>query len=180
MAANTDLPITGYVLEWDNGTGGGAFVEIWSGRDRADVLAHTQTATTGVKYSLRYKAINANGDSSYSDVFEAYACEAPSAPGAPTWVTSTTASISLSWTLSTDDGGCPVIGYGLFRDAGDGSAATTTQIHTTELASDPTANGLVVTSLPTAGLGNPFVFKLKVYTAYTQLVLGDGVSGPNS
>ena len=66
---DTALPISGYSLECDNGSGDGTFTEIWNGRDRPDVLTHSIMATTGVKYSFRHKAINANGESVYSDVF---------------------------------------------------------------------------------------------------------------
>lgn len=31
----------------------------------------------------------------------------------------------ISWTPPSEDGGCPVTGYGIFRDDGAGSALTT-------------------------------------------------------
>lgn len=80
---------------------------------------------TSKEYSFRHKSVNANGDSVYSDVFKAYACVAPSAPGKPTWATSTTTSIGIAWTRTADDGGCPIIEYKLFRDDGAGGAVTT-------------------------------------------------------
>jgi hypothetical protein len=110
---DTEVPITGYVLEWDNAVGDGVFTELWDGRGRPEVLLHTVVVTTGSKYTFRHKSINYNGESPYSTVFEAWACEAPTAPGRPTWVTSSTTSIELSWTGSTDDGGCPIIEYHL-------------------------------------------------------------------
>jgi hypothetical protein len=133
---DTQVPITGYILEWDNGEAEGTFVELWNGVGRPEVLLYTVTVTTGSKYSFRYKSINYNGQSVYSDVLETYACVSPSAPGTPSWVASTTTSIQLSWTTSIDDGGCPIFEYQLFRDAGDGSATATTQIHITDLANN--------------------------------------------
>jgi hypothetical protein len=37
---DTEIPITGYVLEWDNAVGDGVFVEIWNGRGHPEVLSH--------------------------------------------------------------------------------------------------------------------------------------------
>lgn len=177
---DTEIPITGYVLEWDKAEGDGVFFEIWNGRGRPEVLTYSISVQTGAKYSFRHKAINANGDSTFSEVLAAYACVSPSPPGRPTWVTSTVSAITLAWERSTDDGGCPIIDYRLYRDAGDASAAATTEIHAAELQGNSQANGLVVTALPASSQGSEFVFQLKVFTAYTKTVLGDGVPSPAS
>jgi len=174
---DTEVPITGYILEWDQAEGEGVFYEIWNGRGRPEVLLHEMAVQTGAKYSFRHKSINFNGESEYSEVLETYACVSPSPPGAPTWITSSTTTISLSWEGSVDDGGCPIIGYRLFRDAGDGSGAASTEIHSEELQSNSQATGQVVTALPADSLGNEFVFQLKVLTDYTNWDLGDGVAG---
>jgi hypothetical protein len=155
---DTEIPITGYVLEWDNAEGDGVFYEIWNGRGRPDGLSYTINARTGLKYSFRHKALNSNGESPYSEVLEAYACVSPSAPGRPTWITSTTTSISLSWIRSTDDGGCPVIEYRLYRDAGDGSGVASTEVQANDLRGNSQATSQVVTDLPPASLGHSFVF----------------------
>ena len=177
---DTEIPITGYVLEWDNGEGDGVYVEIWNGRGRPEVLAHSIAAATGVKYSFRHKSVNFNGESEYSEVLEAYACESPSPPGRPTWVTSSVGAVTLAWERSTDDGGCAVLEFRLYRDAGDGSGLATAQVHAAELSGNMLATGQVVTELPADGLGSEFVFQLKVFTDYTVLVLGDGVPGEAS
>ena len=93
------------------------------------------------------------------------------------WVASTTTSISIAWTLTTDDGGCPVTEYRLYRDAGDGSGVTSTEIHRADLALDRSQTRLVVTELPAGSIGKSFVFRLKVFTEYTALVLADGIPG---
>jgi hypothetical protein len=115
------------------------FYEIWNGRGRPEVLSFAIAATTGQKYSFRHRSFNANGESAYSTVLETYACVSPIAPGAPTWVTSTTSSISVSWVASSDDGGCPIIEYRLFRDAGDGSGDASTEVHAADLAGNSVA-----------------------------------------
>jgi hypothetical protein len=173
------VPITGYVLEWDNGEAEGTFYELWNGRGSPEVLSYTTTVTTGTKYSFRHKAFNFNGESVYSDIIETYACISPAAPGAPTWVTSTTTTIELSWTGSIDDGGCPITGYALFRD--DGTSGTPTdEIHTAELSTNTLATGIEVTEFPAGGLGFEFTFAVKVKTDFTELELGASVSSDNS
>ena len=99
---------------------------------------------------------------------ETLACVAPTAPGAPTWITSTTSSISLSWLGSTDDGGCPITEYRLFRDAGDGSGAASTEVHAADLSGNSVAVGQVVTELAPGDLGAEFVFLVWVVNDYTD------------
>ena len=113
---------------------------------------------TGKKYSFRHKAVNYNGDSIYSDVLETYACVSPTAPSTPTWITSTTTSISLSWTSSVDDGGCPIIEYSLYRDEGDGVGTVTTRVHVADLAGAVEATKQIVTEFPASSLGKLFIF----------------------
>ena len=180
ITPDTEIPITGYVLEWDNAEGDGNYYELWNGRGRPEVLSYTVTVNTGSKYSFRHKAVNYNGDSVYSDVLETYACVSPTAPGTPTWITSTTTSISVSWTSSVDDGGCPIIEYSLYRDAGDGSGTAVTRVHAAELAGNSEATSQIVTEFPASSLGLQFVFLVKVHTAYTEFDLGGGVAGQAS
>jgi len=143
-------------------------------------LAYALAAKTGLRYNFRHKSVNFNGESEYSDVLEVFACENPSPPGRPTWVTSTVSAIILAWERSADDGGCNILEYRLYRDAGDGSGLVTIEVHDEELRGNPQAAGQVVTELPAGGLGSEFVFQLRVFTEYTLLVDGDGVRGEAS
>lgn len=43
-----------------------------------------------------------------------WACEMPSQPSVPTWVTSTETTILIEWQAPLDDGGCPVREYRVF------------------------------------------------------------------
>jgi len=47
-----------------------------------------------------------------------WACETPTSPGVPAWITSTETNIKIEWEAPTDDGGCPVIEYQIYRDDG--------------------------------------------------------------
>lgn len=138
------------------------------------MVSYSVTAMTGSKYSFRHRSINANGYSSYSPVFETYACELPSPPGTPVWVTSTNSSISISWSRSVDDGGCPIIEYSLWRDAGDGSGATLTEIHQNDLSGNPRSDYLQITQLA-ASIGSYFKFQVRVHTQYTSLLGTQGI-----
>jgi hypothetical protein len=172
---DTEIPITGYALEWDQAEDEGVFYEIWNGRGRPEVLTYTIAVVTGKKYSFRHRSFNANGESAYSSVLETYACVSPTAPGAPTWITSTTSSISLSWVGSTDDGGCPIIEYRLFRDAGDGSGDASTEVHAADLTGNSVATGQVVTELAPGDLGAEFVFQVWVVNDYTNHEISEPV-----
>jgi hypothetical protein len=180
VAPDTEIPITGYALEWDNGEGDGVYYEIWNGRGRPEVLSFSLAAVTGTKYSFRHRAFNYNGESDYSEVLETYACESPSPPGRPTWVTSSTLAVTLAWERAADDGGCPVLEYRLYRDAGTGSGPIDTEVHATELRGNPQATGQAVDELPAGALGSSFVFQLKVFTEHTLNELNDGVPGEAS
>jgi hypothetical protein len=137
----TDTPITGYSVEADL-TGEGEFIEIWNGRGRADVLSYTLSVTTGQVYSFRHRSFNANGASPYSNVFTTYACEMPSAPSKPQWITSTTTTITFIWEDPIDNGGCPIKEYKVFRDDGN-SGSVVNEIHQSELENKPYVNGLI-------------------------------------
>jgi hypothetical protein len=75
----------------------------------------------------------------------------------------------LNWEGSADDGGCAIIQYRLFRDAGDGGEVSI-EVHAADLAGNSAATGQVVTELPVDALGKEFVFQLQVLTEYTNLI----------
>lgn len=104
-----EIPVTGYAVEVDRDHFGG-FVEIWNGREHPDIrnLVYSEVEQ-GAYYTFRYLVFNLNGQSLYSDELTVWACEAPSAPTTPTWITSDLQGISIQWALPTDDGGCPVL-----------------------------------------------------------------------
>lgn len=66
--------------------------------------------------------MNFNGKSLLeSDVFDFNACNVPSSFDAPSKLTSTTSSITVGWNRPVDDGGCPLIGFAVFMDDGNGN-----------------------------------------------------------
>lgn len=162
-----DSPITGYAVEMDS-TGEGTFVEIWNGRGRPDVLTYTVTVQTNQMYYFRHRAYNYNGVSPYSEVLSIYSCVAPTAPGKPTWVTSTTTTITLIWDSPLDNGGCPITQYKVYRDTGSGDQVIN-EVHSSDLSGKPFVNGLIVSEFPASPtpLGLSFVFKVRVFTLFS-------------
>ena len=78
--------------------------------------------TTGLAYRFSVQAINDNGNSTQSSLVTFYACQAPSGVSTPTYVSSfeLAMTITVSWTLPKDSGGCAITGYRLFMDDGLG------------------------------------------------------------
>ena len=67
--------------------------------------------------------MNAYGWSSFSDITYVLAATIPEAPPKPEFVSATTVTISLSFSLSTDNKGSAITGYKLYMNTGtDGSA----------------------------------------------------------
>lgn len=134
----------------------GRFDVIWNG---AGLPEHTQYLWTGVTtgefYQFRHKVLNQNGESPYSDVFVTWACELPSKPQTPTWITSSETSISIQWAAPTDDGGCPVREYRILRNAGDDSTPETF-VHASDLEDLFYQNDFEVTDFPVSSVGNRF------------------------
>ena len=86
---DNDIRVTGYVLEADIDHSD-VFQVIYDGSDHPEYTDFVFTSvTTGEYYDFRYKVLNLIGESVYSDIFTTYACEMPTQPSVPTWVTST-------------------------------------------------------------------------------------------
>ena len=165
---DNEIPITGYKLEADLNQSGD-FVEIWDGQGRPEVTEFTvDPITTANSYSFRHKALNFNGESEYSDTFTTYACIDPSMPSAPTWITSTQTSITITWERPIEDGGCPILEYKVFRDSGQGLGLgdTTNEVHSEILEGKNYINTLEVTDFPANSAGKRFHFLAKVYTKH--------------
>lgn len=90
---DNEIPVTGYILEADI-EHNGRFDVIWNGEDHPELNSFILTGVeTGNFYNFRYKVLNWNGESPYSEIFKTWACELPSKPVTPTWITSSETSI---------------------------------------------------------------------------------------
>lgn len=92
------------------------------------------------------------------------ACEEPKASSKPRWVTSSLTQITIVWDGSTDDGGCPITAYRVFRDKGLGLGAADViyEVHSDQLLDKTHITQLSVTDLPSDSVGNRFVFAVEV------------------
>jgi len=86
----------------------------------------------------------------------------------PAWITSTETNIKIEWEAPTDDGGCPVIEYQIYRDDGQGGSVNTL-IHYEELKGIYYARSLTVTDLPVSSVGKRFRFKVRVVTNFATV-----------
>ena len=53
-----------------------------------------------------------------SDELMTYSCVAPSKMLAPLRVTSTMTNFTISWLAPLDNGGCPILGFAVYRNDG--------------------------------------------------------------
>lgn len=141
---------------------------IWDGSKYPEITSFILTdIITGEWYNFRYKVFNKNGESPYSDILMTWACELPTAPSQPQWVTSTETEIYITWEAPNDDGGCPVLEYKVFMDDGNDGDVNNI-VNYDELQGIYYARSLTVTDFPTDSIGKRFRFIVKVYTDYTD------------
>lgn len=145
------MSILSYNLEVDDGTGSGNFSELYGETSDSNLLTHTYTSVTqGTTYGFRYRAKNQFGWGDYSDVTYIVAATVPSAPPKPEFVSATDSSISLSFSLSSDNGGSTITGYKLQKSTDGSSFSDTNYVessfsltHTLTTAADSLVAGTV-------------------------------------
>lgn len=133
----------------DDGNGGD-FVSM-IGYDNFNLkLTYTTTTpvTKGQYYRFRYRASNSVGWGDFSAQAFILAGQVPDSPPAPEYTSSTSTSITMSLSQTLDDGGDPVTGYKLYRDAGDDFTSGWTELtnydgSSSSYAADTTNDGLV-------------------------------------
>lgn len=113
----SSLPITGYVIEMNDGTDSpsgrvlssdsitGTWVKI-DLRGRADTTSVTiSELEPGKLYRFRHVTYDANGHSQYSPIVEFYSCTNPTSPGTPVVTHNTLSSMRVQWSAPVDNGG---------------------------------------------------------------------------
>lgn len=112
-------------------------------------------------YRFRIQAENFNGFGDLSDIATFYSCVAPTSLSAPTFVSTTSTSMTIAWEEPTDNGGCPITGYAVFRDDGTGITPAI-EINT---SNDPDVRNIptlreVTATLLAADLGTTYKFMI--------------------
>jgi hypothetical protein len=127
---------------------------VFDGQGLPDVRSFAaQDLTTGRPYRFYVQAFNYAGVSPISDVTTIYACQDPGVIDAPQLSAIQTDSlIPLQWNAPDTSGGCSITGYEILRNAGPGTAITTS-IHQTSIQDRPSLRMFDVTDLPAAILG---------------------------
>lgn len=163
---NTETETTGYILKMAE-FGSLDYKVIYYGYNKPQTLEYTATGLkTGSIYSFKLSSLNFNGESTLeSDEFQFNACLIPSSFDAPYKITSTSSSITIGWQRPIDDGGCPLIGFAVFRDDGN-SGALTNEVNSANdvlVRKIPTLRKLTVTDFPINTGGQPFRFKVTAF-----------------
>ena len=69
-------------------------------------------------YRFMIQAENFNGFGPLSNIATFYACVPPSQFNPPTFVSTTSTSMTIHWEEPLNNGGCPITGYAVFREVG--------------------------------------------------------------
>jgi len=117
---DADVPTSGYIVEMTI-AGSEDFKTVYDGTSLGQAFAFNATGLeTNRVYQFRLYALNFNGRSNPSTIFVFNACVAPSVIASPTLVNASTNAITIAWTEPQHNGGCPLTGFAVFRDDGNG------------------------------------------------------------
>lgn len=100
--------------------------------------------------------MNFNVESTLSDPLVRYSCVAPSQPQKPIRVGGTKTDITLKWAAPSNNGGCPITGFKLWRDLGAGGSIST-EVDPANINDKPYLNEYPV-SLTASDTGKVFKF----------------------
>ena len=122
-------PLLQYKVQMDGGTSSGvtelttiATINNAASDEYLTVPSNTPLVEGDI-YSFRVIAINLVGEGTPSQSFSAMAAVRTGAPGNPTRKTATTDSVTIEWTVPSDDGGDPVDDYNVYWDQGLGGSS---------------------------------------------------------
>ena len=139
----------------------GSFVLVFDGKNLRTITSYiAEDLITGNFYRFKVSAFNFNGEGSNSLVLSTYACIAPSIMTSPSRVSSTLSQFTLSWEEPSDDGGCPIIGYAVFRNDGE-SGSINTEVNSdydTNIRDKPTLRFMQINSYPLNKIGKTFMY----------------------
>lgn len=119
--------------------------------------------TNGAQYQFKMQSVNFNGPSEFSDVAVFFSCKDPYGQPNLYFVDSTSDSILLGWNKPIDDGGCPIEGYEIYRDAADDTVPSIGIGENSQLRNNPTLTQINITSIAASLKGQFIKFKIRAY-----------------
>lgn len=168
LVSDTQIPggaITNYRILMDNDTSGD-FKEIYSASASLKQFA-VDGLIRGAIYRFKIQARNFNGWGPESQVALFYACVRPSVPAIPILTATSASTMTLEWKTPSNDGGCPITSYALFRD--DGATGNPTKEinvdNDVSVRDKPTLRTLIVNNFdnPSQSLGKEFAFQVSAF-----------------
>lgn len=157
--------VTGYRLYQATGPSA-TFVMVYNGADFRTVhFRLVDQLETGQLYRFKVSAFNFNGEGPLSDELSTRSCVAPSSMQAPMRTDSRSSTLTLQWQQPSDDGGCAIKSYAVFRNDG------LSQLISIEANADldtnvrdrPTLRTLLITNFPANSAGMTFTFAVQAF-----------------
>lgn len=74
-------------------------------------------------------------------------------------------SFTLEWQAPSDDGGCPILSFAVFRNDGEGGDIITevNSDQDTNIRDNPTLRQMVITNYPVDALGKTFMYQIEAF-----------------
>jgi hypothetical protein len=163
QSADTELVVLGYLLLMkDNSLGTDEFNVIYNGTNFPNVRKFTVASgiQTGIQYTFKVQAVNFNGAGPSSSEITHTICNAPTDLAAPTLAAVSRTTMTLAWLPPTSDGGCQILSYSIFRDAGTGGAVDV-EVDASAVNNKPTLRNHQITSFTASDTGTSYQFKIR-------------------
>ena len=155
----------------------GDILEIFYGKNVPTFSNYiVQNLTTSLPYRFRIQAENFNQLGPLSNVATIWTCDPPSAFSPPTFVASTSVSMTIAWQAPKITGGCPITGYAVFRDDGvTGDPTIEVNSNNDPLIRDIPTLRQATATLSNSLLGSNIKYKVRVFNSIADFVDSESV-----
>ena len=154
IVADYEVNVIGYEV-WMERSRNGEFELIYDGKFYPGVNFHNVTGlVTGNSYRFKVASLNFNGRGAFTEEITLFSCLPPGDIEAPRYVSSTTTTMTLDWTMPVDMNGCPLLGFELYMDDGTDGSPIDTLVDTFE----PQISQTTITSFTVADTSKYYNF----------------------